>query len=193
MLGEEAVGLEGRFPQKVFKGMRDMLGMSSVPAAAQATLDRFRLPSTLVPPSEAQATLGLKGPDGDEVRIVSPRMVHGRCRSGHERTWCTAGGTLTSCPGFELGLAALRTLHYPPRGGPSCCIAPPARRFASLEDSRFGWDGRGTLCSKRMGRADTARRLLREVLRSAGAQAPLLGVPGIAWCSTGCRHGGATY
>jgi hypothetical protein len=70
MLGEEAVGLEGRFPEKVFKGMRDMLGMSAVPAAAQAVLNRFRLPSTLVPPSEAQPTLGLKAPDGDEVRIA---------------------------------------------------------------------------------------------------------------------------
>jgi hypothetical protein len=70
MLGEEAVGLEGRFPEKVFKGMRDMLGMSAVPAAAQAALDRFRLPSTLVPPSEAQLTLGLKAPDSDEVRIA---------------------------------------------------------------------------------------------------------------------------
>jgi hypothetical protein len=79
MLGEEAVGLEGRFPEKVFKGMRDMLGMSAAPAAAQAALDRFMLPSTLVPPSaeSGQPTLGLLAPEDGTVRTPPPLRPRG--------------------------------------------------------------------------------------------------------------------
>lgn len=73
LLGEEAMALEARFPEKLFLRARELLGQSSDLPAAQAALDRMKLPQKVVAPQTQgnRTTLALSSPDDGQVKGIT--------------------------------------------------------------------------------------------------------------------------